>query len=288
VNPTVSVSNVTSDTAESYLSAATTSVCSGITGATSILSSFKIPMPDIQGYAATLLAQSPNLPPSPLNCWPWPSKRWIWPINCPRRFYAMTTIPNQISRDMLAIDALQSEIKSQSAALAPATVQYLNEIEQRSRESLLKYNYYMAKAYEYRLLQPYQGVLDLSPMIDQILTLASTTSCTLTSDQFNSLEALYQNQISELAESIYDHYISNPPPLTTSIDLNLTSDQIKSLNAGQPVTLNLVEMGLFPPNEENIRIDDITLDNVQVHKHGAGTTNWPRWTSMPRTRVSPT
>ena len=107
--------------------------------------------------------------------------------------YKATMLPNQIMNNMLAMDTIQRDrARLQGAIMLPETVEYLHEIDRLARERLLKYHYYMAKAYEYRLLKPYTGALNLDAVTNQIVTLADNpiTGHTLSVDQFNSIKAL--------------------------------------------------------------------------------------------------
>ena len=248
-------------------------MANGLKGAVGVLGEFKVPMLDIEGEAAKLLAQSDEYTTITNELLALAEKKMELMREVTAATMAVTMIPNLISRDMLAMDALRREIGRNETAFSPKSIEFINEIERRSRERLLKYHYYMAKAYEYRLLKPYQGQLDLGTVVDNIVAMADVAStCSLTQEQFDSLKEPYLEQISSIAEEIFTQYSSNPPELSVPRTFALTGEQIASLNAGQPITLNLMEMGLIPPTDENVRIVDISVDSLNVHLDGAGPT----------------
>ena len=176
---------------------------------------------------------------------------------------------NQISNGILALDAIERGISSSNAVINHRALLYLDEMESESRARLQKYHYYFAKAFEYRVLKPYPGKLDLATFFTQIETIAKDSeSPELTSDQFESLKEIYENEISLVASTIYDEYNENRPIRQGPITFKLSDEQLSTINAGNEITLNLVEMGLFQANEEDIRIISLEPNEMDVEVIG--------------------
>ena len=164
-----------------------------------------------------------------------------------------------ITRDILAIDGLSATIGANAAVIDGRVNAYLKDMERRAFDRLLKYHYYMAKAYEYRLVKPYNATLNLESLynrMDEIAT-AGTNAGVLTSDQQLSLHSLFKDIIAATTESIIDDYNQNQSTPGTSFTFDLTASEIASLNRGEAITLNLVNEGFFAPWEENVRIADL-------------------------------
>nr|QNO49773.1 hypothetical protein DMFPCFDI_00016 [Methanosarcinales archaeon ANME-2c ERB4]QNO50125.1 hypothetical protein GDOAKEED_00029 [Methanosarcinales archaeon ANME-2c ERB4] len=187
-----------------------------------------------------------------------------------------STLSNAITLDLLAIDGMNRDIAEGNAVLDHRASAYLKEMEHRETERLLKYHYYMAKAYEYRLLEPYPGELNLDSLFNKFKDIAEAADSDhkLDSGDFNALKALYEYELSTIAGGIYDTYQSNPPELSAPIRFNLSYEEIQKLNAGEPVTVNLVEMGMFPPSDENIRIVKLKVWALDVHPEGEDLKEW--------------
>ncbi len=180
-------------------------------------------------------------------------------------------LSNTIKRDILAIDALNRQIAPGAVVLDPRATEYLNDMEQRAYDRLIKYHYYMAKAYEYRLLQPYTQPLDLTGLLQKFEAIASLNTNTdqqITPEQFNSLKGVYEYQLSTLAESIYDQYNANRPELSVPVRFSLSDADIAALNQGGTVTLNLMNQGFFSPDEENVRIVDLSISSITTEPVG--------------------
>jgi len=181
-------------------------------------------------------------------------------------------LSSAITRGLLTIDRLNRAIQANSLVLNPETLAYLSGMNERARERLLKYHYFMARAYEYRLLKPYEGDLDLNAIVDRFVSLAAdpqNPGSTLTAEQFASLQAVYEDQVSAIAFGILTEYNSNRPTLSAPVRLTLPQDMLDQINAGGSPTINLEDEGLFLPSQENVRIVDLRVIDLQVTYTGS-------------------
>ena len=176
----------------------------------------------------------------------------------------ITAMTNAIRENVLTIDGLNRSISARQCCPRSSGSLYLKGMEQRAKERLLKYHYYMAKAYEYRMLEPYPGDLNLNSLFNKFMEIVGRGSgYTLTEGDFGALKTVYEEQLSTIAEIIYDQYISNPPDMSSSLSFSLDSSELQKLNSGQTVTKNLVDWGFFLPSEENIRIVDLRVRRLR-------------------------
>ncbi|MCL2328355.1 MAG: InlB B-repeat-containing protein [Bacteroidetes bacterium] len=173
----------------------------------------------------------------------------------------------EVQKGIGAIDGLRSELFTINSQRDLRAMQYIDDMERRAKDRLLKYHYYMAKSYEYRLLKPYEAELDLSKMFERFKTITSTNG-TLTPANFNSLKALYEEQISAVTSKILDEYNSNRPELTAPIRFSLTKEDLAALNSDRDVILNIFERGMIPPNHENVRIVNFKVYDMKTHIEG--------------------
>ena len=180
----------------------------------------------------------------------------------------VSSLPNYIVRSILAIDAMDRDIAAVEAVLDERAIMYLDNIERRAYDRLLKFHYYMAKAYEYRVLKPYRATMDFESLIEKFEDIAKLDSHQITQADFDAFKAVYEVSLSEIVEDILDFYNSNRPELSSPIRFSLLSGEIESLNSGEPVTLNLMQRGLFTPDKENIRIVKIEVDTDNPQNPG--------------------
>ena len=154
---------------------------------------------------------------------------------------------------------------------------YLKEMERRAKDRLLKYQYYMAKAYEYRMLKPYTGEMNLNRLFDAFANLAKlsadaglTGTATnedheLTEGEFDLLKGVYLEELSRIMAEVFDELNTNAPERSVPVAFALTPDELKELNTNGSLRINLMEKNLFGQTEENLRICDLRTESLKVH-----------------------
>lgn len=184
---------------------------------------------------------------------------------------SLGVLGSRITENLLAIDALSQDFSAASAAYDQRAVMYLEEMGRRARTRLLEYHYYVKKSYEYRLLRSYDTPLELSVLFDRFRLIGEGgQGAQLTAEQFTTLRGIYEDAIAQLVKNVVDDYNTNPPERSAPVTFALSADMLEALNSRNPdgsprrQNLNLREMGLFRPNEENIRIRNITIDSMKV------------------------
>lgn len=169
-----------------------------------------------------------------------------------------------ISQGVMTIDAMSVDIYAADSKRDLRAMIYVKEMERRAKERLIKYHYYMAKAYEFRLVQPYKGDINLPAMFDRIKNIVDTSKAVMLENQFSALNGIYVDAISELTSNILTFYNNNAPEKKAPIRFSLTKEDLNELNKGNMVNLNMVERGMFPPFEENIRIVDFKVLSLKT------------------------
>ncbi|MFZ1677377.1 MAG: T9SS type A sorting domain-containing protein [Saprospiraceae bacterium] len=177
---------------------------------------------------------------------------------------------SEINVIMLSMDGLNKDVADAQNVLDDRVNVYLDDMDYRAKERLLKYHYYLKKSYEYRMVKPYTQSLNLQNIFDSFKNIAdaSNGSSILSETDFLSLRSLYYEKIAIIAKEIFDEYNQNVPELSAPLKFTLSREQLEDLDKGNPVIINLVEMGLFQPNEENVRIYDFQIHSMNVNSTG--------------------
>ena len=175
-----------------------------------------------------------------------------------------------IQKNIVAVDGLSRDVFNNNSKRDLRAMQYLDEMERRAKERLLKYHYYMAKAYEYRLLQPYTAELNLSTIMSRFVMIAEANpgKPILDVQDFQNLKAVYEEQLSTVTANILEEYNNNRPELSIPVRFSLTKGDLDALNSNTDIILNIFERGMIPPYEENVRIVNIKIHEVKVHLEG--------------------
>ena len=82
--------------------------------------------------------------------------------------------------------------------------------------------------------------------------------------------SVYNESLSTYVENIVDKFETEGSTQSLSLDMELTQSELKSLNAGKAIYINLVERNIFGSKKEDIRIEDIEALNNVGFNHGAG------------------
>lgn len=179
----------------------------------------------------------------------------------------ITEINTEIPNLTLAINQFAVELAKPAMDLDPSTVEFVKDMEQRATERLVRYQYYMAKAYEYRVLKQYPGDFGMENIVNKIAAMGEgSQSAVLTPDQFDVLKIIYQEQLKVITDRIYSDFTANGASERTGVRyLEITPTDLEYLNNGEQIALNLYNSGSFrfSSDEQDIRIVDIDIDSYE-------------------------
>lgn len=176
---------------------------------------------------------------------------------------SVSSLSNGVRQNLLAVDALNRRAGEVAVVVDQRAELYLKEMERRAKARLLKYYYYLSKAYEYRLLVPFAGRLNLAPLFDRFVTIASANGRLAPAD-FAALRPILTEQLDAVAEEILDRFIASRGggELSTSFTFDLSAEEVERLNRDKKITINLFERGLFLTSEEDIRIVNLGVESL--------------------------
>ncbi|NLH17569.1 MAG: hypothetical protein GX455_13420, partial [Phycisphaerae bacterium] len=180
----------------------------------------------------------------------------------------VSTLASGITNNLLAIDGMNRDASHLNRVVDPRAALYVKDMERRALERLQKYHYYLARSYEYRLLEPSPMDLNIGKMFTAMETIVSAQG-ELDAAEFTNLKTIYEEQLWNLTDQIYRDYQENiSSEATAPVRLDLSSEQIAALNAGTKVVIDLKNAARFQYNEENLRIVDVQVDRMEFHVEG--------------------
>jgi hypothetical protein len=180
----------------------------------------------------------------------------------------VNSLPGELSANLSAIHAIESTKGRTLSALDQQALIQIRDIQRRARERLMKYQYYMAKAYEYQMLEPYPGRFQTQRLLDRIIRVIEEDNGPGWLDSpgnFSSLAVLYEDDMAEqgrrVIEKAQTDAVSHTPP---PIQFKLSVEQLESLNKTGQLRINLVEEGIFPMNAEDVRLQKISASSIST------------------------
>ena len=177
---------------------------------------------------------------------------------------------SDVSVNVISLDAFRNDAFEANSKRDLQAMQYLEKMTQRAKNRLVKYHYYLRKAYEYRMLKPYEGEYNLVSMFERFETLATTMNYDSIVDLTNyaALASVFDDVISGIVEEIIDEYSINYPEQSAPITIVVPREQLDAINNNEDLVLNFYEMGIFSPDEENVRIVDLSVHHIETHVEG--------------------
>lgn len=182
--------------------------------------------------------------------------------------YKISTSLSSISSLAIRLDGLRRNAFTDNSKRDLYAIQYLEDMQQRAKSRLLKYHYYLRKAYEYRLLRPYVGEFNLTSMYDRFEALGMALGNVIDANAYSSLSAIFRDVISGMAEEIINEYSNNYPEQSAQITVVIPKEKLELINTSDGIKLNFHEMGIFAPDEENVRIVDLGIKYIESHVEG--------------------
>ena len=180
----------------------------------------------------------------------------------------------------LARIEMRGQLDKKLEELSPEVFQYAREIGQRARARLLKYQYYLLKAYHFLMLKDLPALdFRAQAMFDAFAKylpgqtalkpsdpdyLPPSVQGDLTEKHYKRLSAVFEDQLRGVIDTIINYYVSNPPKYDGKFDVELTKTQLETLNAHGRLDIDLMQMGYHDYTREDVRIIDIKAAYLEL------------------------
>lgn len=163
---------------------------------------------------------------------------------------------SSIAQNLVATHELEDRISARLNVLDHGALMHIKEMERRARDRMLKYQYLLAKAYQYRQLRPFNGNLQLNRLFVRFQQLVeANTSHVLSAADFETLKGIFISELRDLVAQSLDNV--NAPSRSLPKSYRLNAPQRQQLNEQGFVLLNLKELGLINAGDENVRLADL-------------------------------
>lgn len=173
-----------------------------------------------------------------------------------------------IGKDLASIASLHENIDTTVPRIDHGMVGYVGEMERRARERLLRYQYFMAKAYEYRMLRPYPGDLNVDSVVNKIMSVMAQDGYAITSTHLEEIKATYLESLRQIVSTALDQLAQQPPERSLPFFFNLSAAELQELNQRGEVAIDLTPRIEGLPFEQNRHIANIVIENMGVQLNG--------------------
>lgn len=174
---------------------------------------------------------------------------------------------SDLAENLVATHELEDRIAANLQALDHGALMHIKEMERRTRDRLVRYQYYLAKSFQYRKLQPFNGNLQLTQLFTRFQQLVeANTSHVLTAAEFDNLKSIFVEELRQMVAQSLDNV--NAPSRSLPKSYRLNADQRRQLNEQGRLVLNLKDIGLISPGDENVRLADLRTRTLTVTPTG--------------------
>lgn len=144
-------------------------------------------------------------------------------------------------------------------------VSLLDSLEAETKSRILKYNYEVARAYEYRLLKPYFNNININSTIEKMKAIVEVdTEAYLSSKDFEALEGIYTSELAEIVDRTLTELNNDGLPLQREKVLQLNRAEVNALNSGKDIYLDLVTEKIFSDDMHDVRINKVLVEDLAV------------------------
>lgn len=182
---------------------------------------------------------------------------------------AIAALASDMTENVLATDEMEVRVANQFAALDHNALVHIKEMERRAKDRLLKFQYFTAQAFQYRLLLAFDGDFQLNTLFDRFQAIvAGTNAHVLSQQEFENLKQLFQADLANTIGRTLTTLNANAPLRELPRTFNLSAAELQTLNTNDQLTINLAGRGLFPSTHEDIRIVNLRVTGVRAHPVG--------------------
>ncbi len=246
----------------------TAPLISNITSVSSLLSHGSMPEGEVKSELERLKAQSVEFQRLDNEINTLNSAKAVLKAKIDKMMCDINGLNKELGEDLVSLDAFRRDAFCGNSKRDLNAMIYLEKMEQRAKNRLLKYHYYLRKAYEYRMLRPYVGEFNLVGMFERFEALGMALDDVIDANAYSSLSAIFRDVVSGMAEEIIDQYSNSYPEQSAPITIVLSKEQLNLINTSDGIKLNFHEMGIFSPDEENVRIVDLGIKHIDSHVEG--------------------
>jgi uncharacterized protein YdcH (DUF465 family) len=184
---------------------------------------------------------------------------------------ALATLTSEMNENNAATDDMDNRAALQLAALDHNALVHIKEIERRSMERLLKFQYFTAKAFQYRLLRPFPGSFQLNRLFDRFQAIvAGPDAHVLSLEEFNNLKEIYEEDLANTVNEVMSEINANAPSRELTRSVSLTAEELHLLNTTNHIVINFAQRlpRVFPNTREDLRIVNLRVGAIRARPVG--------------------
>ena len=183
----------------------------------------------------------------------------------------ISTARNTIINSLLATDELFQQREATLTLLGHQALLFARQMGREAQRRLNKFQYFLIKSYEYRVVQPFPTVnFDLDDVFTQFETqLSASTDGSLTQDQISELvTGVYTANLQTITSKLFQDFENEVVNEESNFDINVSSEDLAQFNQTNSLVINFQALQQIDPKHENVRISDLKVSALEVDRTG--------------------
>ncbi len=186
-------------------------------------------------------------------------------------------LSNRLTADLIAQDDIHRSLNAVSSHLDHRAILQVRTMEREAEQRLIRYQYYLAKSYEYRVLKPYPIDYRLTDVVKKLIAMADAAERgpSISESEVGELRDIYEGQLRKVFEVGLEQLRKRAPDLSVSYPFSLSQEELRTLNTDREdrcgeVDIDLLSKVLPPAEQENRRIVDVKVESFEAKVEADG------------------
>ncbi|MBN1351191.1 hypothetical protein JXJ21_17360 [candidate division KSB1 bacterium] len=171
-----------------------------------------------------------------------------------------------VTSNLLTISMMEKQRRDALSVLDHDALFFIQNMDQSARMMLLKYLYYLAKSYEYAVLEPIAVNFQLNEIFDKITPLLEglNIDSDLTKITDDELLPVFNSELRNIEDKLKTNYRQEyERRLTIRLSTDQTPEIISQLNSTGEAIINLRDFNCILPRDENVKLQDVEVQNLE-------------------------
>ncbi|WP_156164132.1 hypothetical protein [Methanosarcina sp. 2.H.T.1A.15] len=179
----------------------------------------------------------------------------------------------RVSSNAAAVFIMQQERGKNLAKLSPEATGCVRQMGQQSRLTLLRYLYFMVKAYETTVFESIDvdwKLTEVTDKINELLKPEEGFNAASLNEHARVLEPLYQKNLETVRNQLLDDFSFNETtiPLQLGLSSKQTPEVMATLNDSGYVVVDPIAYGLVLPDRQLARLSNVVLKKLEFDPEG--------------------
>jgi len=179
----------------------------------------------------------------------------------------------RLTSNAAATYTMQQQREQQLGRLNPAATGFVREMEQRSRNTLIRYLYLMVRSYETTVFRTINVDWNLTDVMERLLTLVEPNAgfnAASIAQNAKALAPVFNDNINRVRTQLLRDFDFGEQSMTLQLGLSATQTPalIDAVNSGGAVRIDPLRFGLLLPDRQLARLNTVTLASLELDPKG--------------------